>query len=129
MNDLKRADICPNCNDETIRKDSQYQIKSGECRQLYYCENCEHHFSETQNTVLFGLHTDLSRIILILDALTEGMGINAICRVFHVGKGSIYSWLERLGQLKETLLLYALCHKFIHQVIEGDELYTKIKKT
>jgi hypothetical protein len=30
--------------------------------------------------------------------------------------------------LKPTLLLYALCHQFLNLVIEGDELYTKVKK-
>lgn len=30
--------------------------------------------------------------------------------------------------MQETLFLYALMHEFIKLVIEGDELYTKIKK-
>ncbi len=37
-------------------------------------------------------------------------------------------WLRRLGELKEPLLLYALCHQFIQQWIEGDELYTKVNQ-
>ena len=45
-----------------------------------------------------------------------------------MSKNSIYRWQERLSGLKETLLLYALCHQFLQQVIEGDELYTKINK-
>lgn len=28
--------------------------------------------------------------------------------------------------MKETLLLYALCHQFLQQIVEGDELYTKV---
>jgi hypothetical protein len=63
---------------------------------------------------------------MILDALNDGMGINAACRVFKVSKNTIYNWLERLGDLKETLLLYALCHRFIEQQIEGDEVYTRV---
>ena len=54
------------------------------------------------------------------------MGINAACRTFHVGKPSINRWLARLAGLKETLLLYALCHQFVQQLVEGDELYTKV---
>ena len=34
--------------------------------------------------------------------------------------------MDRLEALKETLLLYALCHRFIEQLIEGDELYTRV---
>jgi hypothetical protein len=26
-------------------------------------------------------------------------------------------------------LLYALCHQFLNLMVEGDELYTKVKKT
>jgi hypothetical protein len=54
------------------------------------------------------------------------MGINAVCATFHVGKNSVYRWQGRLGSVKETLLLYALCHQFVQQFIEGDELYTKV---
>jgi len=30
--------------------------------------------------------------------------------------------------LKETLLLYALCHQFLQQIVEGDELYTCVSE-
>jgi hypothetical protein len=33
-----------------------------------------------------------------------------------------------LSDLKPTLVLYALCHQFLTLVVEGDELYTKVKK-
>jgi hypothetical protein len=67
--------------------------------------------------------------VLILQALNEGLGVNAVCRLFHVGKNSLYRWQERLSDLKPTLLLYALCHQFLNLVVEGDEVYTKVKKT
>jgi hypothetical protein len=68
----------------------------------------------------------LSRISQVLNAVNDGMGINATCRTFQVGKQTIRRWLQRLGDLRETLLLYALCHQFIQLVVEGDELYTKV---
>ena len=68
----------------------------------------------------------VSRMSLVLEAINDGMGLNAACRTFRVGKNSIKRWLSRLGNLKETLLLYALCHQFIQQLIEGDELYTRV---
>jgi hypothetical protein len=77
---------------------------------------------------LAGLRAPLSRITEILDALNEGLAVNAACRTFRVGKNSLYRWQKRLASVKDTLLLYALCHQFIHQVIEGDELYTKVEK-
>ena len=65
---------------------------------------------------------------MILNALSEGMGINAATRVFSVGKNSIYRWQERLSSLQQTLMLYSLCRQFIQSIVEGDELYTKIGK-
>jgi hypothetical protein len=49
-------------------------------------------------------------------------------RTFKVAKNTIYSWLERVADLKEVLLLYSLCHQFLSQLVEGDELYTKVKE-
>ncbi len=65
---------------------------------------------------------------MILTALAEGMGLNAVTRLFSVGKNSIYRWQERLSSLQQTLMLYALCHQYLKLIIEGDELYTKICK-
>ena len=106
----------------------KYAIRSGEERQLYKCNDCDCCFSETENTVPEGLRTPVSRIIMILIALSEGMGINALTGTFSAGKNSIYRRQERLSSLQQTLMLYSLCRQFIHLVIEGDELYTKIGK-
>jgi hypothetical protein len=56
------------------------------------------------------------------------LGINAACRTFGVGKNTLYRWLDRLADLKEGLMLYALCHHFVQQLIEGDALYTKVHR-
>ena len=103
-------------------------IKSGEVRQLYKCKKCDASFSETKNTVIERLRTPLSVIIMVLNAISEGLGTNAAAYVFKVGKNSIIRWTERLSDLKETLFIYSLCNEFIKMVIEGDELYTKIGK-
>ena len=63
----------------------------------------------------------LSRIITILTARTEGLGLNAAARTFQVSKKSILDWEQRLSNLKPTLILYSLLHQFIYQTIEGDE--------
>ncbi|MCI5142251.1 MAG: hypothetical protein D3909_11150, partial [Candidatus Electrothrix sp. ATG1] len=62
---------------------------------------------------------------MILTALSEGMGINALSRTFSVGKNSSYRWLERLSSLQQALILYSLRHQFIQSIVEGDELDTK----
>ena len=56
------------------------------------------------------------------------MGLNATARTFNVSKKSVIDWEWRLADLKPSLKLYALLNEFISQVIEGDELYTKVNK-
>lgn len=59
---------------------------------------------------------------------SEGLGFNATCRVFEIAKNTLLFWERKLYGLTETLFLYSLVHSFIEQVIEGDELYTKVGK-
>ena len=47
----------------------------------------------------------------ILNALTEGMGVPALCRLFHVGKNSIYGGQAKFRSLKETWWWYALAYR------------------
>jgi len=63
-----------------------------------------------------------------LEARTEVMGVNAACRLFKIAKNTLLSWESKFSALKETFMLYALLQSFISQEIEGDELYTKVKK-
>lgn len=119
---------CPKCNSENHKPHTTYTVGDGEKRQIHHCFDCGEYFSDTKNTPLEGLKTSLSKIATVLDALNEGISINAACRVFHIDKKTVKRWLKRLGCLKEPLLLYFLCHQFIQLRIEGDELYTKVGK-
>jgi len=120
---------CPSCSSSNLSIHTRYTVKSeNEERRIYQCNGCAEYFSETKGTPLEGLRTPISRIAQIIQSLNEGQSINAVIRVFHVGRKSIENWLERFGKLKEVLLLYSLCHDFLSQLIEGDELYTKVEK-
>lgn len=119
---------CGDCGSKEVAIGRTYTLKQGEQRTLYYCSACDRSFSETRNTPLAYLKTPLSVVVHVLSALTEGMGINAAARLYGVSKNSIYRWQERLSGVKQTLLLYALTHQFLHQVIEGDELYTRVRQ-
>ena len=98
-------------------------------RTIYRCRYCDIYYSETFGSAIAGLTTPLSRIIEILTARSEGLSLNATARTFHVSKKSVLNWERRLADLKPTLMLYALVHEFIHQEIEGDELYTKVNQS
>jgi transposase-like protein len=119
---------CPTCNSENIEPHTTYTTQEGEQRSIFHCQDCQNYFSETKNTPLAGLRTPLSKIMMVIDALNDGMGLNAAVRTFKVAKNTIYDWLERVAELKEVLMLYSLCHQFLSQLVEGDELYTKVKE-
>lgn len=118
---------CPCCgSSQRVHPHTRYTTQAHGCRTIYHCRDCDIYYSETFATPIAGLTTPLSRIIKVLKARSEGMGLNATARTFGVSKKSVIDWEKRLGALKETLMLYGLLHKFIHQEIEGDELYTKV---
>ena len=125
---LLSENCCPSCASENVRAHTRYLTKNGEQRTIYHCRDCQDYFSETKNTPLAGLRTPVSQIRLVLEALNDGLGLNAAVRTFKVAKNTLYDWLERVADLKEGLLLYALCHQFLQQVVEGDELYTKVNE-
>ena len=119
---------CPECYTENATMHTTYTIQDGQQRQIMHCQACGNYFSETSGTPLAGLRTPLSRIQQILSAVHEGLGINAACRTFAVSKNSIKEWERRLSGVKPVLLLYSLCHQFFQQILEGDELYTKVER-
>ncbi len=119
---------CPYCHSSEKKRHATYEVKSGETRTIYACTACAKLFSETKSTALEGLKTNLDTITKVLHSLNDGQSINAVCRVFGISKNTVRSWLNKFSNLKETLLLYSICQRFITQVIEGDELYTKVKK-
>lgn len=109
-------------------ENKQYCTKNNGDRTFHLCNECRKTFSETSNTFLFSLRKPIWLIVLILKSLTEGMSINATKRIFNVSKNTIYLWQERMSELKEVLYLYSICQQFVETVVEGDELYTKVKK-
>ena len=119
---------CPMCRSNDVHPHCRYITQTQGARSIYHCRHCDIYYSETFGTPIAGLTTPLSRIIQILTARSEGMGLNATARTFHVSKKSVIDWEQRLAHLKPTLMLYSMIHEFIGQEIEGDELYTKVDK-
>ncbi len=119
---------CPYCHSEQCDHYKSYETLSNGSRMLYRCGTCHKVFSETKGSFLDGLRKPVSLIIMVLNARSEGMAVNAACRVFRIAKNTLLSWERRFFDLKETLMVYALMHTFLEQVIEGDELYTKVGK-
>ena len=119
---------CPYCGSEHCEPYKHYTTLQNGSRLLFQCPACQRTFSETKGTVLEGLRKPISFIAKVLKTRTEGIGFNATCRALEIAKNTLLLWERRLAGTKQTLLLYALMHTFLNQVIEGDELYTKIGK-
>lgn len=83
-------------------------------------------FSETANTFLYRLKKPISEIARVLESRTEGLGFNATCRVYSLSPHTLQSWENKFSSLKDSLKLHSLAHTFLAQIIEGDELYTRI---
>lgn len=64
----------------------------------------------------------------MITASTEGLGLNATCRTFGVAKNTLLNWEARFSGIKQPLLLYSLIHDYLKLIIEGDEVYTKVRK-
>jgi hypothetical protein len=70
----------------------------------------------------------VSMVANVLKTRGEGLGFNATCRSFDIARNTLLDWERKFSDLKEVLMIYVLTHSFVSQVIEGDELYTRIKK-
>jgi len=95
---------------------------------MLLCQKCKSYFAETYGIVIARLETPLSEIIKVLNTRMEGMRLNAAARTSGYWKKTILNWEKKLSGLQERLFLYALVNDFIKLVIEGDKLYTKVRK-
>lgn len=119
---------CPSCNSENLEHFKNYKTLSNGERRLYQCIDCGRVFSETKGSFLEGLKKPISVVVMVLKARAEGMGLNAASRLVEISKNTLLIWEHKFAGIKETLWLYSLLHSFLSQIMEGDELYTKIRK-
>ena len=119
---------CPYCSSSHITVHCTYQTKNHGPRRLYECKDCFAYFSETKNTLLENLKTPLSVVWQVLQARTDGMGLNATVRTLGISKNTVLDWERRGADLQPVLFLYSLVHQFLQVIIEGDEAYTKVEK-
>ena len=119
---------CPECSSSHIQVHTTYETKNHGFRLIYECKACFEYFSETKHTLLEDLKKPLSLVWNVLQARTEGMGVNATARTFGISPNTVRAWEQRCADLQPVLFLYSLAHQFLQVVIEGDEAYTKVEK-
>lgn len=117
---------CPACHSKDFRFRQTYETKQNGARILFLCRRCKKSFSETSHTPAARVTTGLGKVAQVLRARSEGLGFNACARTFEIARDTLRSWEKKFADLKRVLYLYALCHDFLSQIIEGDEIYTRI---
>ena len=117
---------CPYCASSNFRFRQTYKTKKNGIRKIFLCRDCKKSFSETVKTPVANLTTQISKVARTLQGRSEGLGFNACARTFNIGRDTLRNWEKRFSSLKQTLYLYSLCYNFFSQILEGDELYTKI---
>jgi len=125
---ISESGSCPYCGSHDCEIHKPYETAHNGTRVLLQCQICKKLFSETKGTLLEGLRKPISSIVQVIKTRVEGMGLNAACRAFSIAKNTLLLWERRLAGSQEALLLYSLTHHFLTQVIEGDELYTKVNR-
>lgn len=118
--------ICGDCGSHDVRTKFHYQTSQNGQRRLCMCRACGATFSETKYSPIAGLQKPISLVAQVLRTRLGGMGFNEAARAFAVARGTLREWERKFAALMQPLLLYALAHKFLSQVVEGDELYTKV---
>ena len=91
------------------------------------CQACGHKFTVRRHTVLYRLKTCSTRVAEALTFLAEGVDVSVLERVWHVGEGTLRTWLTRAG------LHAAKVHEHFFQRlrldhIQLDELWAHVRQ-
>jgi transposase-like protein len=90
-------------------------------RQLQ-CVVCHTYFLETHGTPLYGKRVPPERLVWVVGALVEGLGIRAVARVFEVDPNTVLHWLVEVADHAA-----AFSRHFLHDVrvtqVQLDELF------
>ena len=95
---------CPYCRSGELKKHSTYNTQNYGQRPIMQCQSCMNFFSPTKNTFMAGIRTPIKSIVDVFNARTEGVGLNAVCRIFNVAKNTVLDWERRLSPIKQVLL-------------------------
>lgn len=121
---LTQSDRCPECGSSSQHPHRTYETLHNGVRQLYQCGDCGSLYSELHGSPMAHLKTAISKVASVFRVRSEGLGLRATARCFDIHKNTVAKWESKFAAQKAPLMLYAVCHEFIHLTFEGDELYT-----
>jgi hypothetical protein len=96
----------------------------GPWRQLQ-CVMCQGYFLETHDTLFHGKRVPAERIVYVVAALAEGLGIRAVARVFAVDPNTVLEWLIEAADHLQAFARYVVHNVHVRQV-QLDELFTLV---
>lgn len=95
----KSDQFCSNksCNYYGKQGAGNIKTKSSKNQQVY-CNGCQTRWVITKDTFFYNLKTPLATILEVLHLLSEGMGVNAVCRAKGVSDETLTSWVLRAAE-------------------------------
>jgi len=103
-----------------------YVTQSG-VRRIFRCQLCNEQFSETRDTVLFGLHTPEAEVIKVLKMLLVGNDLQDIHFVLGFTEETVLKWLDRSARQVEAINSRLLRDLPVKQV-QLDEMWAFIAR-
>ena len=105
---------------------STYFTPSGK-RRIFRCSACEQPFSETRDTVFFGLRSPEEKVMMALKMLLVKVALSDIGFVLGVTEETVLEWLRRAAQKAHEINTHLLRDLPVTQV-QLDEMWNFIRR-
>ena len=105
---------------------STYLTQSGK-RRIFRCSACEQPFSETRDTVFFGLRSPEEKVMMALKMLLVKVALSDIGFVLGVTEETVLEWLRRAAQKAHEINTHLLRDLPVTQV-QLDEMWNFIRR-
>jgi len=112
---------CHCCHGE-VKRNGSFKNRNGIVRR-FKCLRCDKSFSETQP--LQGIRTERDKVNLIIQMLSETMGIRATARLARVDMGTVLRILETAGEHCTRFLDAKLRHISV-PIVQADEVFSYV---
>ena len=96
-------------------------------RRIFRCSGCEQPFSETRDTVFFGLRSPEEKVMMALKMLLVKVALSDIGFVLGVTEETVLEWLRRAAQKAHEINMHLLRDLPVTQV-QLDEMWNFIRR-
>jgi len=102
------------------------RIQSRKNKQVY-CNHCKNTWVITKGTFFYNMKTPVSVVLEVLQLLSEGSGVNSVCRLKGVTADSMRVWLSKASDHSQELSAYLQTNLHLTQC-QIDEFWSFILK-